>query len=131
MYDLDTDLSTRWTPSEEQDLAAIKALSSSLTLDHVFTLHMLVHKNYGWWAPGVKVVPLTDTVYTTREDALKALEVAAAAAREISPATTFTMGFTRHRRPGHEQPQAAGRTWRTGWAVFEDILATNSGDGDN
>jgi len=147
MPDLTTDLQARWTPSNSQDHAAANVLADKPEFEYVYTAHMLVNKNYGWWTPDVKVVPLTPNVFAARDEVLRFLEGAAEAARVANPSLLFTMGYTVHRRKSTSEGRcphvaqcatypcqscsdthAADLTY---WAVFEDILATSSGDGDN
>lgn len=120
MNDLSSDLSSRWTPSREQDQAAAMALS---TAPEVFTAHILTNKHFGWWTPEVGIVHLGG-VFTERE---AAHDAAFAAAREHFARTgePVTGGWTMHRLPGPGEPvptSADGQQWLTRWAVFEDIL---------
>lgn len=118
---LSDDLAARWTPSREQDEAAAAALKAD---EHVYTAHVLVSKEFGWWTPDVRVVHLPG-VFTTREEAQEAADKGARAEHKRTQ-LPVTGGWTVHRRPlsPDELPRSAdGTEWLTHWAVFEDILA--------
>lgn len=108
--DLHVDLTYRWVPSEAQIAGAEALLAAGLADpdDGVYTLHLLVHKSFGFWTTDVEVVHL-DGLFTTREAALGFLEQASAE-HHRKTGHTLTGGYTVHFAPGD-------------WAVFEDIMS--------
>lgn len=119
---LSSDLSTRWTPSPEQDNEAFEALSAGQT--DVLTAHLLVNKKQGWWGPDVEVIPLPG-IFADRNAASDAI-VAAAKVKHAETGKPVTGGYTYHHLPpvGETPRSGAGTAWKTSWAVFEDILCT-------
>lgn len=126
MTGLDSDLRNRWTPSVEQDEAAFTALQAGAV--DVLTAHLLVNKQQGWWGADVQVVPLPG-IFADRNEASEAAEAAAKGKHEET-GLPVTGGYTYHHLPDPRgpAPQAAGRTWKTSWSVFEDILVTFPND---
>lgn len=108
--DLDADLTARWQPSNAQVAGADALLAAGLADpdDGVYTLHLLVHKHFGFWTADVEVVAL-DGLFTSRGAALSFLELASAEYHR-STGHTLTGGYTVHFGPGE-------------WAVFEDIMS--------
>ncbi len=117
-------LARRWTPSHAQDEAAHAALQGSEER-YVYTAHVLLNKEHGWWGAAVEIKHL-DGVYTDREGASTvAQEAAERRHRETGKPTSG--GYTVHhllRQGDPDVPRSGdGEMWLTMWAVFEDILA--------
>lgn len=122
--DFELDLRSRWTPSRAQDEAAARELRLT-GVDVIYSGHVLIGKQFGWWGDDITVFHLHGVLFTDRD------EVSAAIARmtDVQHRLTglpCTGGWTTHRL-GTEQPSvsADGSTWLTRWAVFEDILAVS------
>ncbi len=92
----------------------------------VYTAHLLVGKEYGWWGDGIEVEPIPG-VFNDRNEASAALEEAGRKRHEET-GKPITGGWTTHRLPRQGDPDGErsfdGRSWQTRWAVFEDILCT-------
>ena len=119
--DYEQDLRERWLPSDEQMAQADALLTIGLDKERgedrergVYTTHLLIGKEYGWWGDGIKVVHL-DGVFTTRQAALDFL-VMVAKKRHDEGGEKLTGGYAWHPRVGE-----AG--------VFEDIMSEFPGRG--
>ena len=106
--DLTEDLQERWRPSPEQIAAAEKMLAATPE-QHVYTIHLLLNKEWGFWTEDV-VVEYVPGVFNRRNVALDYLD---RAAKEHYEATGQKVvgGFTSHSAGGQ-------------WAVFDDIVAS-------
>ena len=106
--DLDLDMQERWKPSAEQVEQASEFHAAHPGQRAVYTVHLLVGKQYGWWETSVQVEPVPG-VFHSRDAALGSLEalVAAKGAQTDQPVVG---GYTAHFDSGH-------------WAVWDDILA--------
>lgn len=111
---LATDLRERWHPTD----TAVK-LANAILADEatgawnpegtgtgVYTIHLLVNKEHGFWTDDVEVIAL-DGVFTDRMAAWHALNDAARRHHEKT-GTKVSGGYAWHPRPDE-------------WAVFEDI----------
>ena len=107
MVDLMQDLRTRWTPSPEQ-VAEAEALLAVTPERYVYTLHLLVNKEYGIWTEDVVVVHLPG-VFNGRNVACDYLD--AAARRHYGKTGQKVVG-------GYTSHHAGGQ-----WAVYDDITA--------
>lgn len=114
------DLQVRWVPSAAQDEAAFETLSAGET--HVYTAHLLVNKEHGWWTNDVQVVHLPG-IFADRDEASEAI-VAAAKIMHDETGLPVTGGYTHHQLNDEPMTSADGTRWKTQWAVFEDIMAT-------
>lgn len=113
---LDQDLQSNWRPSERQIAQAKAYFAEHPERTTGYTLHLLMHKNQGWWTRTVEVEHLEGQgVFTTRREALETLETLVAD-RAVDFPFPITGGYTRHYRLGEE------------WAVFEDVLSTANQD---
>ena len=111
--DLRQDLQNRWAPSPEQ-VEAAEALMAESGAKHVFTLHLLVNKEWGIWTDKVTVEHLPG-VYLTRDEATGVLD-AAAKARHEKAGEDVVGGYASHTAGGS-------------WAVWDDIVATYPREG--
>ena len=112
VMDLQADLRERWRPSDAQIEAADELLVRLPELDGVFSGHLLVGKELGFWTAEVEVVPI-DGIFETWSGCFDALRVA---------------GDEIHARGG--RPVVGGYAWHSApgcWAVFEDLLSVWAG----
>lgn len=104
--DLQADLRARWRPTDEQTAAADQRLTQGAT--EVFTGHLLLNKEFGFWTQHVVVVAIAG-VYGSLEEAWSAVGDEVRKCRE-GGIKKVTGGYARHSAPGE-------------WAVFEDIAS--------
>ncbi|MGV8846098.1 hypothetical protein [Tessaracoccus sp.] len=105
--DLYEDLKNRWAPSPTQVETAEQALAGS-DLEYVYTLHLLLDKQFSFWSTSVTVQHLPG-LWQSRSEALGAL-VGAAEDHFARTGQGVIGGWTCHSAGGQ-------------WAVFEDIAA--------
>jgi hypothetical protein len=112
--ELDLDLRSRWLPSENQIRLADAALAEVtrddklLLAECVYTGHLLINKEYGFWSKDVKVVPV-DGVFLSRANCSDTVVSAAVRWHDAFPGTQISGGYARHTGDGKA-------------FVFEDIL---------
>jgi hypothetical protein len=110
---LEHDLRERWLPSQEQMRLADALLAAGYTAERgeirergVYTAHLLINKEFGWWTEDVILVHL-DGMFLTREAVLTFVhEVARVRHREGGE--KLVGGYAWHSQVGHA-------------AVWEDI----------
>jgi hypothetical protein len=107
------DMRARWRPSDQQMNLADALLRAGYDANRprnrgVYTMHLLVNKQYGIWTDEVTLIHL-DGVYLDRDAMYKALHDATERFHEETGATV-TGGYTWHPRPGE-------------WAVWDDIMS--------
>jgi hypothetical protein len=116
MNALMADLQERWKPSEEQIALARKTLEETGAA-YVYTVHVLIGKEYGVWTDDIAVHPIEGQVFHGDDWEARgaAMEAAVAHAQSVYTLTKVktTGGYTVHRLIDGEDH----------WAVFEDILA--------
>lgn len=110
---IEADLRVRWLPSDEQMALADALLAAGYDADRridqagggswtesgVYTVHLLLNKEYGWWTEDVEIVHL-DGVFLTRSAALDFVHEAAQKHHEKT-GDKVVGGYAWHSKVGH------------------------------
>jgi hypothetical protein len=107
MADHAADIHERWRPSQQQIDDAATIFEHDKNTEYIYTIHVLLHKEPGWWTEQVEVKTIDGLTYNDRNVAIRDAMFARALLQIVLGEDDWaSAGWTVHYRDGT-------------WATFE------------